>query len=181
MNATVTRLSPALEQALAAALAVERQPGVRWLLGDDLCDCIFQRIGEWTNPYLAQTLRVRLCCLWEELYRAYPQHVQRLDAYYDHNRDAYVAEPREWDSEDAAMPRYLWYRQLARRTGKGLADIRREYAGREAERPRPVPAGASRRAVQPSPEERQEALRRRQVASGWLLPGEPVVVHAGNW
>ena len=47
-------------QAIAEALAIASIPEIQWKHGDDLCDCTFQRIGFWTNPYLAKTLQVRL-------------------------------------------------------------------------------------------------------------------------
>ena len=29
-------------------------PGVEWEYHDDLCDCTYQRIGFWTNPYIGE-------------------------------------------------------------------------------------------------------------------------------
>ena len=97
-----------------------------WQHGDDACDCTFQRIGMWTNPYLAETLEVRMCCIWEELYKLFPQHVRRVPAYLTNNDD-WETEPREWDGE-TEMPRALWYRQQARRDGTAVADARSRYA-----------------------------------------------------
>src|SRR3990167_1322326 len=94
-------------QAAEAIIASGPIPGGRWILGDNLCDCAFQRIGDWTNPYIAQTLRVRLCCLWEKMFAQYPELVQRIPAYYDMNRDVYVSTPAEWGSQDMDMPIYL--------------------------------------------------------------------------
>ena len=159
--------SPGLEQALASALAIGTLPDVHWLHGDDLCSCTFQRIGEWTNPYLAQTLRVRLCCIWRELYKQYPQFVQEVDAFYDGNRHAWATEPQPWNSEEMDMPLYLWYRQLARESGKSLAQIRAEYAGREHERPKAQPMQVA--ALAPTETELAAAREAKLRATGWIV------------
>ena len=156
----------AVAQALAILAGAMAQPGVHWTLGDDKCDCTFQQIGEWTNPYIGQTLRVRLCCIWEELYKMFPQHVERINAFYDYNRDRYVKEPREWDNTKADMPVYLWLRQLAKKTGKSLSEIRQEYKDRLHERPKRV-----KKPVQdvPTVAERKAARRAQLKRAGWLL------------
>ena len=112
-------------QDLLGLLATTMVPEIRWVYGDDLCDCVFQRIGDWTNPYLARTLRVRLCCLWARLYKDHPDLVEEIPAYYDGHADLFVTEPAEWDSPDWDMPRALWYRQMAVQTGLSLAEIRK--------------------------------------------------------
>ena len=99
-------------------------PEMRWVHGDDLCNCTFQRIGEWTNPYMARTLRVRFCCIWAELYRQFPQFVQEIPAYWDENTEEYVAKPAPWNLEDADMPQHLWHRQAAVESGRPLAQVR---------------------------------------------------------
>jgi len=114
-------------------------PEVRWTHGDDLCDCTFQRIGEWTNPYLARTLRVRFCCIWAELYKDHPAFVQEIPAYYSENTDRFETEPIEWNAEDAEMPRHLWYRQLAILHGRPLGEIRAMFETKEP--PGRVPPG----------------------------------------
>ena len=167
--ATETQLSDAVVRDLMAALSVGAAPDVRWIEGDGLCDCTFQRVGEWTNPYIAKTLRVRLCCIWEELYRQYPQYVQRIDAYYDSNRERYISEPREWDNPTAPMPVSYWHRHLAAKHGKTLDEIRAEYAGREHERPQAQPGRAP---DLPTDAERRAALEQRLRASTWILPDE---------
>jgi len=126
----------ALDILLAASI-----PGIEWVHGDDLCDCTFQRIGEWSNPYIAQTLRVRFCCIWEELFKQYPQFVQRIPAYFDGNAERFVSEPWDWNG-DYDMPRALWHRHLAAKTGKVLPEIREEY--RDQTPPKAVPKKASR-------------------------------------
>ena len=108
---------------------VEQIPEIMWEHGDDLCDCTFHRIGSWTNPYLGKTLRIRMCCIWKELYKDYPQFVQEIPAYYDENTDSYEIEPAPWDSEDDDMPVHIWHRQVAFVTGKPLAQVRDELAG----------------------------------------------------
>ena len=150
------------------AAAVSADPTVHWLLGDDLCDCTFQRVGEWANPYLGKTLRVRMCCIWAELYKQYPEYVQEC-GYYDPNRGTYTNTPAEWDSQDAAMPIYLWHRHLAAFEGLSVGEIRHKYAGREAERPK---AGERLPSPAPTAEEIAYAHRKERIASGWILEGE---------
>lgn len=163
---------PALLETLRFSSLLESLPEVHWLQGDDLCDCTFQRIGDWTNPYLGQTLRVRLCCIWEEIYQQYPQYVERIPAYYDSNRHKWVREPQEWDSDEADMPLPIWYRQIAARTGKTLEQVRREYRGREKERPKRLPRGTKR--PQPTRQEVMQAQEERLRLTGWLLPNEGI-------
>ena len=162
---TTATLSRQAHADVLAALSVSNLPDVHWLQGDDLCDCTFQRIGSWTNPYLGKTLRVRLCCIWSELYRQYPQHVQQVDAYYDENRHAWVDEPREWDSTDDDMPPALWYRQIAARTGASLSAVRAEYASRREERPKKIAVQADNA---PAPQEIEAARIARLRLTGWL-------------
>jgi hypothetical protein len=106
---------------------VDDIPEVRWMHGDDLCDCSFQRIGEWTNPYIAKTLRVRFCCIWEELHKQYPDFVQTIPGYFDENDDKIVTDPAEWDG-DTDMPRALWHRQIQAVTNRPLDEIRKKFA-----------------------------------------------------
>lgn len=103
-----------------------------WVHGDDLCDCTFQRIGFWTNPYIAETKIVRFCCIWKDIERNYPQFVQEFPAFCDYNQqDKYINEPRQWDSEDSDMPRALWYRQIVKLTGKTLEEVRELFKNDE--------------------------------------------------
>lgn len=138
-------------------------PDTHWLHGDDLCDCTFQRIGEWTNPYLGETLRVRWCCIWAELYKQFPQFVQEIPASYDANRHEWVTEPREWDSPEMDMPLYLWYRQQARKSGKPLAEVRR--TAKKEDRPKAKP---NRIEVEVSDEVVNQARLARLRLTGWL-------------
>ena len=126
-------------QDILGILATTEIPEVTWVHGDDECDCVFQRIGYWTNPYLGRTLKVRLCCIWAQLYKEYPQFVQEIPAYHDLSTDQLINEPIEWNSEDADMPRALWYRQLALKYGRPLSEIREKCAGLEP--PKRVPKG----------------------------------------
>jgi len=119
-------------------------PEVKWQHGDDLCDCVFQRVGWWTNPYIGQTMEVRLCCMWDKLIELNPelaQFMRMIPAFDNYNTDTYEMEPRRWDAADHDMPRDIWYRQLATKTGKSLDEIRREYDHLEAPKgvKRPVP------------------------------------------
>ena len=160
---TTQQISPHFQADVLAALS--STPDVHWIHGDDLCSCTFQRIGEWTNPYLAQTLRVRLCCIWAEIYKQYPQFVQEINASYDSNRHEYVSEPQPWDSPGSDMPTALWYRQLARLEGRSLDQVRAEYSQRQDERPRAVKEWASK---QPAEATVQAARNERLRLSGWL-------------
>ena len=58
---------------LGTLLLLEHIPEIRWEHGDDLCDCTFQRIGYWTNPYLGRTLEFRICCSWSKLIELHPE------------------------------------------------------------------------------------------------------------
>lgn len=127
-------------------------PEVRWVHGDDECDCTFQRIGEWTNPYIARTLRVRFCCIWAELYKQFPQFVQEIPAYYDQNTGMLINEPAEWDG-DTDMPRHLWYRQLAVQIGIPVSEARRLFEKHEP--PKGVAGGVK---VSSDPSESDAAL-----------------------
>lgn len=135
--AEVTMPQPdVLAQAAAVMAAMAAGgPEMEWLHGDDLCNCTFQRIGWWTNPYIAETLLVRVCCIWGELYKQFPQFVQEIHAYNDPNTGVYVTEPREWDA-DHEMPRHLWHRQAAKRLGMALSEVRQRLAGMTPPQPR---------------------------------------------
>lgn len=115
---------------LEALLLTGHIPEIRWKQDDDLCDCTFQRIGWWTNPYLARTMEVRLCCIWKILAEQNPEIaalVREIPAFDDYNRDCWVSEPAAWDSKDHDMPRALWHRQLSIQQDKPLEQVRREY------------------------------------------------------
>ena len=121
---------------VVAALGI--LPEDSWEIDDDRCDCTFQRIGMWTSPYLNTTLQVRACCIWKELYKLFPNFVREVPAFLDYNNgDQWKPEAMEWQAE-TDMPKSLWYRQLARQTGRSVADIRAEYRGRDDERPKGV-------------------------------------------
>ena len=110
----------ALEQALAIVEAQET-----WSVQDDLCDCTYQRIGYWYNPYIGETLETRLCCVWAEFEKVWPQFFRRVQH-----------EPAAWNGEDD-MPRAVWNRQLAAKFGRPLADIREDYANTEPTKGQP--------------------------------------------
>lgn len=126
MTTTAQRPSPAPGQDILGG----NVPEMTWTHGDDLCDCTFQRIGEWTNPYLARTMRVRMCCIWAEMYKQFPQFVQEIPAYYNENADQFEPKPQKWNAEDADMPRALWHRQMAIEMGMPLGTIRRMLEGK---------------------------------------------------
>lgn len=112
-----------LSPAIAQALSIADLPDVLWHQGDDLCDCEFQRIGWWTNPYTATTHEIRLCCVWAELGKQYPEFVRTIPAFWDYAHDEWVTEPQEWNGE-GVMPLHLWHRQLARKYGIPVAEAR---------------------------------------------------------
>ena len=146
------------------AKAAELLPAGHWLHGDDKCNCVFQRLGEWTNPYIGRTLRVRFCCIWAELHKMFPQFVQEIPAYYDSNRHEWEIGTREWDDPDWDMPLPLWYRQLAQRSGKDLDSVRKEYSKRTNERPRKK-SGLKR--IEPTAEEVARAHKARRKIAGY--------------
>lgn len=118
------------------ALTIEATPGLMWEHNDDLCDCTFQRIGFWTNPYIGSTLRVRLCCMWKKLDEMFPGMVTEIPAFYNYNEGQYETGARVWDSTEADMPRSIWYRHLAALTGRSLQEIRVDY--QDADPPKAV-------------------------------------------
>jgi len=127
---------------MLATLEAPVFPEEFWDVQDDACNCTFQRIGMWTNPYLGETLEVRMCCIWEKLYELFPGMVRKTPAFFDYNANEWNPEVREWDGEDD-MPRSIWYRQLSKMTGRHLDDVREEYGRDEppkgTPRPRPEP------------------------------------------
>lgn len=160
---TMTKERP-VEQ-LIPALNIEQMPGFKWIHGDDLCDCTFQRIGEWTNPYIAETLRVRMCCLWERIYAQYPDLVSRLPGFYNANTDKFETEVMAWDSDEVDMPTYLWERQLSHKHKKPLNVIREEVrAGKYGKNPKKV---GKRAKIEYSAEQIKNALLSKLGRSGW--------------
>ncbi len=112
-------------------------PEFRWTNQDDECNCVFQRIGDWTNPYIGRTLRVRMCCIWSDLYKQYPQFVQEIPGYWNANEQRFEEEPMEWNGE-FDMPESIWFRHLAVTTGRDLDDVRENF------KDLPVPKGVKR-------------------------------------
>ena len=118
------------------AISTGMFPESFWDNQDDACDCVYQRIGMWTNPYLAETLEVRMCCIWAELYKLFPQFVRVTPAFLDGNAEEWVTEPMDWNGE-SDMPASIWYRQIARRQGISVSEARSKYA--HLERPKGIP------------------------------------------
>lgn len=114
-------------------------PEAFWTNQDDGCDCTYQRIGMWTNPFLGETLEVRMCCIWAELYKLFPQHVRVTSAFNNYNTGEWEPELRDWDGDDD-MPAAIWYRHLARKHGVTVAEAREQYAHLSPPKgiPRPV-------------------------------------------
>lgn len=156
-------------QSVLMALVSEQDLPMHWLHGDDLCDCMVQRIGEWTNSYTGMTEQYRWCCVWDELMRQVPAlraFRQVVPASYDEHRDEWKPDVEEWDSEIADMPLYLWYRQYARKHGLTVGEARKALQGRESERPRKVPVGTGRKA-EPSPVDVAVGHLKRLHQTGW--------------
>jgi len=126
---------PTVSPAVLEALSIGSLPDVEWQTGDDLCDCTYQRIGMWKNPYLAETLEIRLCCVWAKLAEQYPDAVRTIPGYFNENTKEWMTQPWAWDGE-AEMPKAIWYRHLARKLDRPLAEIRAEYAGKDHLRPK---------------------------------------------
>lgn len=116
---TTQELSPAVVE----ALAIGNLPDVQWKAQDDLCDCLYQRIGMWTNPYIAVTKEIRFCCIWAKIEELFPGYAREVPAFYDYNADQWVTEPVAWNGEDD-MPAAIWHRQLARATGVSVSEAR---------------------------------------------------------
>lgn len=131
----VTSTQPALSPALIEALALASLPDGVWTNQDDKCDCVYQRIYQTRNIYLAETHEIRLCCIWAELGKQWPQFVRTTPGYWEPNNKEWITQPQEWDGE-TEMPKSIWYRHLARKLGRSVADIRAEYTLRDDERPK---------------------------------------------
>lgn len=136
-------LSPRLEADVRSALAFDGLPEF-WDVNDDACDCMYVRIGMWTNPYLGETLEVRMCCIWADIYKQYPDFVRVTPAFKHYGINKWVPEIAEWNGE-ADMPRALWYRQLARQQDRPLPAIRADYADREPPKGKPRPQPRQKR------------------------------------
>ena len=113
-------------------------PEIQWGQGDDLCNCTFQRIGDWTNPYLARTLRVRVCCIWAKLYQQHPEFAQEIPGWFDPNTGEMKTEPMAWNGE-SDMPRDIFHRQAAVLMGLPLDMVRIKLEGQEPPKGVPKP------------------------------------------
>ena len=111
-------------------------PEFIWTHGDDLCDCTFQRIGEWTNPYLARTRRVRVCCLEDRMLEGNEDLVQDIPGFFNDTTGLLETEPWVWDGEDD-MPEHLFMRQTAIIQGLSLDETRVKFEG--VEPPKGIP------------------------------------------
>ena len=111
-------------------------PEITWTHGDDLCNCTFQRIGDWSNPYLALTRRVRVCCLEQRMLEGNEDLVQDIPGYFNENTGEFETEPWEWDGEDD-MPEHLFMRQTAIIQDLSLDETRVKFEG--VEPPKGIP------------------------------------------
>ena len=119
-------------------------PEVTWTHGDDLCNCTFQRIGDWSNPYIARTRRVRVCCLENRMLEDNEDLVQDIPGYYNENTGDFEAEPWVWDGEDD-MPEHLFMRQTAIIQGLSLDETRVKFEGVEPPKGVPIPKVVEKR------------------------------------
>ena len=113
-------------------------PEFIWTHGDDLCDCTFQRIGEWSNPYLARTRRVRVCCLEDRMLDGNEDLVQDIPGFFNDNTGLFETEPWIWNGEDD-MPQHLFMRQTAIIQGLSLDETRVKFEGVEPPKGAPRP------------------------------------------
>ena len=127
-----------ISPAIIEALSIAELPEVQWSNQDDLCSCVYQRIGMWKNPYLAETHEIRLCCIWAKLGEQYPDFVRTIPGYFDENRKEWITEPKDWNGE-TEMPKAIWFRHLARKLDRPIEDIRAEYADKDELRPKGTP------------------------------------------
>ena len=119
-------------------------PEFIWTHGDDLCDCTFQRIGEWANPYLARTRRVRVCCLEDRMLYGNEYLVQDIPGFFNDNTGLFEMEPWVWDGEDD-MPEHLFMRQTAIIQGLTLDETRVKFEGVEPPKGIPRPKVVKKR------------------------------------
>lgn len=114
-----------LEEALAIADAF----GVseEWDNQDDRCDCEYERIGYWFNPYIGAIQEKRICCIDKWMAEKFPEIAQFF-------RRTQVT-PAEWNGE-TTMPRAIWVRQQANHLGVSIAEAR-DLVG-EAPKGRPI-------------------------------------------
>ena len=121
-------------------------PEITWTHGDDLCNCTFQRIGDWSNPYIARTRRVRVCCLENRMLEGNEDLVQDIPGYYNENTGDFETEPWVWDGEDD-MPEHLFMRQTAIIQGLSLDETRVKFEGVEPPKGIPRPKVVEERKI----------------------------------
>jgi hypothetical protein len=133
-------------------------PEITWTHGDDLCNCTFQRIGDWANPYIARTRRVRVCCLENRMLEGNEDLVQDIPGYFNENTGDFETEPWVWDGEDD-MPEHLFMRQTAIIQGLSLDETRVKFEGVEP------PKGIAR----PKVIEKREGMSEYEVIGKQLM------------
>ena len=133
-------------------------PEFIWTHGDDLCDCTFQRIGEWTNPYIARTRRVRVCCLEDRMLEGNEDLVQDIPGFFNDNTGLFEMEPWVWNGEDD-MPESLFMRQTAIIQGLSLDATRVKFEG--VEPPKGIP--------------RPKVVKKRETMSEYEVIGQQVM------
>ena len=120
---TTETLRPNVQADIISILATAGIPDVIWRDHDDLCDCTFQRVCQWTNPHLGTTHEERLCCIWAKIHEMFPGCSRDIPAYFDINAQEWVPEVVPWNGE-FDMPPALWHRQIARVLGISVAEAR---------------------------------------------------------
>jgi len=121
-------------------------PEITWTHGDDLCNCTFQRIGDWANPYIARTRRVRVCCLENRMLEDNEDLVQDIPGYFNENTGEFETEPWVWNGEDD-MPESLFMRQTAIIQGLSLDETRVKFEGVEPPKGTPRPKVVEKREI----------------------------------
>jgi hypothetical protein len=127
---------PGIRELFTVPLIGTTIPEFQWEHEDDLCDCSFQRISYWMNPYIGETEKIRLCCLYKELEDSFPHLFQHIKGYWDDDEREWITGQMEWNGEND-MPRALWNRQLSIREGLPIEAIRKRT--RLLEPPKGVP------------------------------------------
>lgn len=137
---TTAVLNEQVQADLISILATAGIPDVIWRDHDDLCDCTFQRVCQWTNAHLGVTHEERLCCIWAKLHEMFPGCSRDIPAYFDINAQAFVPDVVPWNGE-FDMPPALFHRQIARLGGISVSEARdkAKELGLEPPKGKPLP------------------------------------------
>ena len=87
-----------------ALLAGQFKPGEGH---DDECDCLFQNVQEYSNPYYNKTLRFRYCCLLAEFRKQWPHLFEEIEGWWDSERKMWRNEALDPGEQLKHMPGHL--------------------------------------------------------------------------